>query len=160
MVDPEARFRHLAACLKARGHRMTPQRVALLRLLAESDAHPSAGDLFEKIKARFETTSLATVYKTLETLKEMGEVLELRFEHDHRYDGKLPHPHPHLVCVRCSRVSDAPMELSDDQIRAVADQAGYDLVGHRFDIYGICPACRAGAPDSADPTESQSIERS
>lgn len=60
-----------------RNCRLTPQRVAIIRLLAESDGYPSAAHLYEQIKEQFPTTSPATVYKTLAVLKEMGEVLEL-----------------------------------------------------------------------------------
>ena len=89
MSDPESRFQQLIAKLKARNYRLTPQRTALLRLLAASEGHPSASHLYEQIKAQFPTTSPATVYKTLNLLKEMGEVLELGFSNDdNRYDGQ------------------------------------------------------------------------
>ena len=149
MIDPEARFQQLFDRLKASGHRMTPQRITLLRLLAASDGHPSAADLYQKIHAQFETTSLATVYKTLETLRELGEVLELRFENDNRYDGRNPHPHPHLICVRCQRISDPEVHLAEDLVTEAANRAGYLLVGHRLDIYGICPACQRSLPETS-----------
>ena len=108
MSDPEARFQQLVARLKGRDCRLTPQRVALLRLIASSAGHPSASNLYEKIKIQFPTTSPATVYKTLTLLKELGEVLELGFSNDdNRYDGSRPYPHPHLICVRCRKITDS-----------------------------------------------------
>jgi Fur family peroxide stress response transcriptional regulator len=76
------------------------------------------------------------------TLKEMGEILELGFaDGSSRYDGSNPQPHPHLICVRCRTIVDPTAEQLDTLPREIAQQAGYRLVGHRFDVYGICPAC-------------------
>jgi Fur family peroxide stress response transcriptional regulator len=89
MADPPARFEELIAKLREHEHRLTPQRVALLRVLSSSEGHPSASQLYDQLKVQFPTTSPATVYKTLHLLKEMGEVLELGFgDDDNRYDGK------------------------------------------------------------------------
>ena len=102
MADPQVRLEEMVKKLRERQCRMTPQRVALLRLLAASEGHPSAAHLYDRLRAQFPTTSLATVYKTLSLLDEMGEVLELGFsEDDNRYDGNKPYPHPHLICIRC-----------------------------------------------------------
>ncbi len=144
MNDPEFRLQHILATLKTRNYRLTPQRVAILRLLAASEGHPSASDLHDQIKAQFPTTSLATVYKTLVLLKEMGEVLELGFSAgDNRYDGNNPLPHPHLICIRCRNISDPQIELAGELVQEVVNRSGYRLVGHRFDIYGLCPACQS-----------------
>jgi len=143
MVDPQTRFEELVAKLREREHRLTPQRIALLRLLAASDGHPSASQLYEQIKDQFPTTSLATVYKTLDVLKEMGEVLELGFSgDDNRYDGKNPYPHPHLICVRCQKILDPAVSLPQGLVQEVARSSGYQIVGHRLDFYGLCPDCR------------------
>ena len=129
MSDPESRFQQLIAKLKARDYRLTPQRTALLRLLAASEGHPSASHLYEQIKAQFPTTSPATVYKTLNLLKEMGEVLELGFStDDNRYDGNRPYPHPHLICIRCRKITDPQVSLVDDLTQEVAEQTGYQVV--------------------------------
>jgi Fur family peroxide stress response transcriptional regulator len=143
MSDSESRFQQLSARLKAHDCRMTPQRVALLRLIATSEGHPSAAHLYEQIKAQFPTTSLATVYKTLDLLKELGEVLELGFSNDHnRYDGNRPYPHPHLICLRCRNIIDPQVSLVDDLTQEVAQLTGYQVISHRLDFYGLCPECR------------------
>ena len=72
MTNPPTRFDELISALKERDYRLTPQRVELVRLIAVSDGHPSAAQLYKKIKVRFPTMSHATVYKTLALLKEMG----------------------------------------------------------------------------------------
>ncbi|MCU0507159.1 MAG: transcriptional repressor [Anaerolineae bacterium] len=142
-TDTESRYQQLVARLKGSDHRLTPQRMALLRIIASGEGHPSATGLYEQIKTQFPTTSLATVYKTLSLLKELGEVLELGFSNDdNRYDGNRPYPHPHLICVRCHNIMDPQVSLVDDLTQEVAELTGYQVISHRLDFYGVCPACR------------------
>lgn len=145
MVDPQARFEELMGKLRTRECRLTPQRVALLRLLATSEQHPSAAQLYEQLRAQFPTTSLGTVYKTLSLLKDLGEVLELGYgDDDNRYDGKKPYPHPHLICIRCRRIVDAKASLTQDLVQEIAQRSGYRIVGHQLDFYGLCHDCQGG----------------
>jgi Fur family transcriptional regulator, peroxide stress response regulator len=141
MADTESRFQQLVTKLKERGYRLTPQRVALLRLIATGKDHPSAAHLYDQVKTDFPTTSLATVYKTLDLLHELGEVSKLGFaDDDNRYDGRQPSPHPHLICVHCKKISDLDV-LMNDLTQEIARQTGYKLLGHRLDFYGLCPEC-------------------
>lgn len=141
--NPETRFEDLLQKFRENGCRITPQRIALLRLLAASEGHPSAAQLYEKLKEQFPTTSLATVYKTLAKMKEMDEVLELGFsDDDNRYDGNNPFPHPHLICVNCRRIIDPEVTTFQNLTQKVSDDTGFQIVGHRVDIYGICPECQ------------------
>lgn len=143
MDDSQARYEELVSKLRARDCRLTPQRLALLRLLAADRGHPSASDLYAQLSAQFPTTSPATVYKTLNLLKEMDEVLELGFsDDDNRYDGTSPFPHPHLICVRCRQILDSSARLAQALVRNAAEGSGYQVVGHRLDIYGLCPDCQ------------------
>ena len=143
MTDPQARFEELLSNLRERGYRLTPQRVALLRLLATSEGHPSASDLYDQLQAQFPTTSPGTVYKTLSLLKDLDEVLELGFsDDDNRYDGNKPYPHPHLICVRCRKITDPEVSLAQNLVQEVARQSRFRIVGHRLDFYGLCPDCQ------------------
>jgi Fur family peroxide stress response transcriptional regulator len=143
MVDTEVRVEQMLSRLRGHGCRITPQRVALLRLLAADEGHSSASHLYEQLKAQFPTTSLATVYKTLNLLKEMGEVVEIGFsDDDNRYDGARPYPHPHLICVQCRKIVDTDNALAASLVENVAADSGYQIVGHRFDLYGLCPECQ------------------
>ena len=138
------RLETLVAKLRERDCRITPQRLALLEMLVHTDEHLSAAQLYERLLVHFPTTSLATVYKTLSLLKDMGEVIEISFsDSDTHYDASDPTPHIHLICTRCRRISDAPVIDAPDLTEELAAQTGYKITGHRFDFYGICPNCQA-----------------
>lgn len=143
MAETQTRFEQLMNKLRQRGFRLTPQRVALLRLLSGSEGHPSASQLYDQLKAQFPTTSLGTIYRTLNLLKDLNEVLELGFsDDDNRYDGNKPYPHPHLICIRCRKIIDPDVSLTQSLIEEMTQLSGYEIVSHRLDFYGICPDCQ------------------
>jgi Fur family peroxide stress response transcriptional regulator len=143
MSNPQARLDELVARLREQGHRLTPQRMAVLKTLVPSDGHPSVEQIYERVKVDFPMTSLATIYKTVTLLKEMGEVLELGFSDDsNRYDGNKPYPHPHLVCTKCKKVIDLEINTLSELHREVAQRMDYRIVSHRLDFFGICPQCQ------------------
>ena len=143
MADPQARLDELITRLKERGHRLTPQRMAVLKILAASEEHPSVEQIYERVQAEFPMTSLATIYKTVTLLKEMGEVLELGFSDDsNRYDGIRPYPHPHLICIKCKKIVDPKVAIWSELRQEVARSTSYQIVSHRLDFFGICPQCQ------------------
>lgn len=137
-----SRVQQIVARLRERGHRLTPQRYAVLRALVEGGEHPSAEQLFQRVSEDYPMMSPATVYKTLDTLKAAGEVLELEFrDGPNRYDANLPNPHPHVVCTRCGRIDDVMDERLDPSVAEVASRTGYQVRRYRLDFYGVCPSC-------------------
>jgi Fur family peroxide stress response transcriptional regulator len=142
MPDPRVRFGEMIAALKERDFRLTPQRVALVRLIASSERHPSAAQLFTTIKRRFPTMSQATVYKTLALLKEMNQVLEIDLRDDSHYDGNRPQPHPHLICMRCNKIVDGEVSLDQESIKKMERVSGYTILRPQIAFYGLCPDCR------------------
>jgi Fur family peroxide stress response transcriptional regulator len=147
--DPETRLKEMVAKLKERNCRLTPQRLAVLEILAASEGHPSVERIYEQIQPDFPMTSLATVYKTVNLLREMGEVFELSLnDSGNRYDGNKPYPHPHLICTQCDAIEDLEVDVLTDIPQQVARGTGYRIVSHRLDFFGICPKCQAkGAPE-------------
>ena len=142
MPDPQTRFDEMIAMLKERDFRLTPQRVELVRLIAASEGHPSAAQLYERIKVQFPTMSQATVYKTLALLKEIGQVLEIDLRDDSHYDGNRPIPHPHLICTRCNKIVDGEFDLDLSSIRRLEETSGYQIIRSQFTFYGLCADCR------------------
>ena len=139
----DQRLQQMLEKLQGLDFRITHQRLAVIRVLAASDDHPSAEQIFEKVRARFPTTSLATVYKTIALLKDVGEVLELGFpDGSNRYDGNKPYPHPHIVCSGCGKIVDPEVagleELEDEIVR----KTGFKILHHRLDFFGLCEECQ------------------
>ena len=142
MTDPQNRLESMVTKLREQKFRVTPQRIAVLKILALSDGHPSVEQIFEQVKRDFPTTSLATVYKTVTLLKKLNEVLELGFpEGSNRYDGNKPYPHPHLICLKCKKIVDPDLASLDDLTQELILDTGFEIVNHRLDFFGICPEC-------------------
>ncbi len=149
MINSDERFNQLLDALKERNFRLTPQRVELVRLIALSEGHPSAGQLYDKIKAKFPTMSHATVYKTLALLKEINQVFEIDLHGDSHYDGNRPEPHPHLICIRCNKIIDAEVSLDQESLRMLKQASGYEIIRPQISLFGLCPECKAkGAADA------------
>ena len=142
-IKASERLGRILSKMKDRDFRITPQRIAVLKVLAESKAHPSAESIFETVKKDFPTTSLATIYKTITLAKELGEVMELGFsDGSNRFDGYNPAPHPHLICVQCRKIVDPDLKDFQEMKRKVAVDSGFEIINHRLDFFGVCPACR------------------
>ena len=142
MPDQNTRFDELISVLKERNYRLTPQRFELLRLIATSDGHPSASQLYARIKSQFPTMSQATVYKTLILLKDMNQVLEIDIGDDRHYDGNRPAPHPHLICLQCNKIVDGGMEIDLSSIKNMEETSGYKIIRSQITFFGLCPECR------------------
>lgn len=137
------RAAELTGKLTARGFRLTPQRFYIVEALVGDDSHPSAEEIYARVRQVCPTTSLATVYKTLETLKGMGEVLELEFsDGSNRYDGLRPASHPHVICVRCGRIEDVELDSVPALEAQVVSSSGYQIQSHRIEFYGVCSGCQ------------------
>ena len=125
--------------LKAHDFRLTPQRLAVLKVLAVSEGHPSVERIYETVGAEFPTTSIATIYKTVNLLKQLNEVLELGFpDGSNRYDGNNPYPHPHLVCTHCKKIIDPDLSSLQDLTQELVRETGFRILNHRMDFFGIC----------------------
>jgi Fur family peroxide stress response transcriptional regulator len=143
VADSDVRLEELIKKLRERGCRLTPQRRAVLTILIEDRDHPSVEQIYDQVKQDFPMTSLATVYKTVALLKEMGEVREIESgQGRNRYDGYDPSLHPHLICVECKRIVDLDLPALSELAETVAQQMGYQVLRHRFDFFGICPQCQ------------------
>jgi len=142
-MDPHIRLNQMIKVLKEHGHRLTPQRLAVLKILSRRDNHPSVETIYDMLKANFPTTSLATVYNTVNLLKAAGEVLELGFaDIGSRYDGNKPYPHPHAVCTGCGRIVDPDCSSLADLTQEMAKQTGFSFTHHQVCFFGLCPECQ------------------
>jgi Fur family peroxide stress response transcriptional regulator len=143
MIEPKNRLESMLKKLRERQFRITPQRIAILKVLASTSEHPTVERIYEQVKSDFPTTSLATVYKTVTLLKELNEVLELGFpDGSNRYDGNKPHPHPHVICLKCKKIVDPDLSGLADMASELKRETGFKIMNHRLDFFGICPSCQ------------------
>lgn len=140
----QLRVKEMRASMSELGVNVTPRRAKVLETLASSDRHPTVNEIHSEVRRIYPSTSLATIYNTIELLKEAGQVLELEFSGSpNRYDGLRPDSHPHLICLRCRSVEDMDMfEVSDVSLDLVSFASGYQIARQRTDYYGICPECQ------------------
>ena len=143
MADPEKRFKTIIQKLRDGGHKITPQRFAIVKILAKSLGHPSVEEIHDEIRKEFPTMSLATVYRNIVLIKSLGEVLELGFpDGSNRYDGNRPYSHPHVICIKCKKIVDPDLDSLDEMKKEVADETDFKILNHRLDFFGICSSCR------------------
>ena len=145
-LQVQHRVKEMRASMSELGVNVTPRRAKVLETLASTDCHPTVNEIHSEVRRIYPSTSLATIYNTIELLKEAGQVLELEFSGSpNRYDGLRPESHPHLICLNCRSVEDMDaFEKEDVSLERVSNATGYNLVRQRTDYYGVCPACQEG----------------
>ena len=144
MADHTKRFETIIQKLRDNGYSITPQRLAIVKILAKSEGHPSVDNIHVQIKKEFPTMSLATVYRNILLVKSLGELLELGFpDGSNRYDGNKPTPHPHVICIKCKKIVDPDLDSLDELEKEVALETNFRILYHRLDFFGICSKCMA-----------------
>ena len=121
--------------------RTTQQRIVILEELRSKNDHPSADELYERVRKKLPRISLGTVYRNLEVLSQLGEIQKLTLSGSlKRYDG-IPDKHYHIRCINCDRVDDAPIaplnQIEDELYQATV----FEIIGHNLEFTGLCPAC-------------------
>jgi Fe2+ or Zn2+ uptake regulation protein len=131
----------LREALEANGQRFTEQRAAVYRRLLATERHPTADEVFTAVRADIPDISLATVYKSLETLVGCGLAVKLTYgDGSARYDGRTD-PHPHARCLSCGAVQDVPGELASEALTGLGPVAGFAVEGYRLELVGHCQRC-------------------
>jgi Fur family transcriptional regulator, ferric uptake regulator len=123
--------------------RTTRQRVAVAELLAESGEFRSAQDIHAALRARGASVGLATVYRNLGLMAELGEVDTLvRDDGETVYRQCSDVHHHHLVCRQCGRTVEIAGPAVEKWANAVAAEHGFSDVSHQLELFGLCATCR------------------
>jgi len=130
-----------ARCRKA-GLKVTPQRMAVYKVLLETKEHPSADMVFQEVRKIFPSISLDTVNRTLNTLSEIGVAFIVEGSGDaKRFDGNLDN-HQHFKCVKCKRIVDF-YHKSFDNVKVPKSIGGkFTILRKAVYLEGICDLCR------------------
>jgi Fur family ferric uptake transcriptional regulator len=123
-------------CVEA-GLKMTAPRRAILTVLAHANDHPSVEDVYERAKEEDPSISIATVYRTLGLLDELGLVYRHEFnDTDHaRYEVNMEHHH-HLIDLDTGKVIEFQNEKIEKMKQKIAEELGYELIECRLELYG------------------------
>lgn len=142
--------RVLREALDASGQRFTEQRAAVFRFLAATDSHPTADEVFLRVRDDLPGISLATVYKSLETLVGCGLAVKLSYaDGSARYDGRTD-PHHHVRCLQCGRVADIGGRVPEGEVHRLRSHAdGFRVTGYRLELTGYCPECDGAGAHAA-----------
>lgn len=142
----------LAARCRARGVKATPQRLEVYRALLATDSHPSPEAIYQVVKTRMPSVSLATIYKTLEALRAAGLARLVSHAGDtKRYDGRTD-PHHHLVCRACGRIVDFVHPAFQD-LSLPAPPGGFITDEVSVQLLGYCNSTCAQRQDQGKTKE-------
>jgi Fe2+ or Zn2+ uptake regulation protein len=131
----------LTSLFRDQGLRVTPQRQAIFRLLHGDDGHPTVESLYDSARSEMPTISLKTVYQTVHDLEAMGEVSLLDLGTGSvRVDPNVEHSHHHLICSRCGKVRDVPVELPAFRVPARL-RRGFSVSSVEVNFRGLCDDC-------------------
>ena len=118
------------------GLKMTGQRKTILKVLGESEDHPSVEDVYERARTLDKSISIATVYRTLGLLDELDLVIRHEFQEGYsRYEVNWDHHH-HLIDLETGHVIEFQNEELELLKEKIAEELGYELVDHRLELYG------------------------
>jgi len=146
MQEPNKSVVTIIQTLRNKGYKATPQRIAICKFTLLNREHPSVQRIYNEVKKTHPTVSLATVYKTLQILRESGLIQELDFPCDQtRYDPYLE-PHINLICSRCGEIQDLADPIAQELIKRVVTVTKFIPTSQRLDIYGVCEKCSSKKP--------------
>ncbi|NJD03983.1 MAG: transcriptional repressor [Ruminiclostridium sp.] len=139
---------YLKECLQNSGCKITGPRKAVLQILEKyPDNHLSIDEIYEAVKKSYPKMGLATVYRTLALLENIGIVCKLDlddgFSRYELYNPNETHRHHHLICSSCGSVSEVEEDLLDTLEKQILQKNKFLVKDHRVKFYGICEKCRA-----------------
>lgn len=128
----------------APGQRATRQRAAVAKLLGELDEFRSAQEIHEQLRRRGEAIGLTTVYRTLQSLADAGEIDVLRTDSGESvYRRCSAHHHHHLVCRGCARTIEVEGPAVERWAERTAAEHNFRDISHTVEIFGTCGECAA-----------------
>ncbi len=132
----------LIAKYKGKGFKLTPQRLAILEFLDGNTSHPTAEDIYRAIKKRFPTLSFATVYNTLQLLKNTCDIWEVTIDPKRRHYDPNTETHHHIGCMECGKIEDVFIDYSKVLTLPKYLSKGFKIKIIHVDFQGLCQVCQ------------------
>ncbi|MBT9166859.1 MAG: Zinc-specific metallo-regulatory protein [Syntrophomonadaceae bacterium] len=133
----------LLSLLKEKGYKLTAQRQAILAALRHLGERASAKEIYTELRKEKSVISLDTVYRNLRLLAEIGIVQQILLQSGTVFElTDDSHHHHHLVCVDCEKVVCISYCPESCAYTEQAKLAGFDVLGHLFEVYGRCTDCQ------------------
>ncbi|MEB2309705.1 MAG: transcriptional repressor [Candidatus Brocadia sapporoensis] len=121
--------------------KITPQRLMIFKVLENNTSHPSAENVYKKVREIYPSVSFTTIYKTLETLRELGEVKEFIIDNNRKHYDPNTNTHHHIICSSCKKILDVFEDFSSYIKLPDVIKKDYTVSGFQIFFHGICKEC-------------------
>ena len=140
-------LKDLRGKLYERGYKMTPQRKEILQIFVDHPEHLSAEDVYGLLREKESEIGLATVYRALDLLSNLGILVQIDFgDGCARYELNTADPnvhhHHHLICVKCKKVIEFDEDLLDELEEVISRKSGDKILNHEVKFFGYCKDCQ------------------
>lgn len=140
-----------AELLRRAGHKMTPQRLMIVRALRHAEGHVSAAQIAEQVREAYPFVDVSTVYRTLDVLKRMRLATSTDMgSGDVLFEWAPEQPHHHLICSSCGHVVEVGHEYLQPLETSLLSEFGFAPDMHHFAIFGLCRECQMAEGADAD----------
>lgn len=146
MADNQDYFKRL---LRENGLKVTNQRIGILEVFRDCPgSHLTAEEIYDYVRRDYPDTGLATVYRTVQMLSELGLIDKVNLDDGYvRYEigmmeGEKCHHHHHLICLGCGEVFSFAGDMLDSLEEHIDRSMGFQVVNHEVKLFGYCKACR------------------
>lgn len=144
-LSPQEKER-LKTNLKEKGYKLTPQRRAIVDIIIDNEGnHLTVEELYDEVKKECPEIGLATVYRTVQLLEELGTICKInlndgcnRYELVHENEH---HQHHHLICTECGRIIEVEGDLLDNLEQSIEETYNFNVKNHSVKFFGICCDC-------------------
>lgn len=145
--DWQEAYSKICERLRNNSYKLTPQRQTILKTFLENaDRHLSAEDAYMLVKTDYPDIGLATVYRTLDLLAELGVLQKNDFgdgRSRYEFSRKDEHHHHHLICIQCGEVSEFDDDLLESLETVIHKRNGFKVIDHDLKFYGHCIKCQS-----------------
>ncbi len=137
----------LKSVLKEKGYKLTPQRRAILDTVMNSQGkHLSTEEIYDFVKRDCPEIGLATVYRTLLLLDELGVISKISLDDGcARYELNInsdDHQHHHLICTNCGEILEVEVDLLEHLEDEIEKSHNFEITDHKVKFFGRCSKCK------------------